>query len=102
MENVKEEENYAYKYGKGWAADVEFDIFQIASVGHKTKNRFGATVSIGEEYYETDPYPSKDLALCEVKGWLEGVKAKIEGVIKSIERQINENNQDTAGAGHEG
>lgn len=65
-------------------------------------NVFKASVSIGEDYHESDPYKSKDLALCEVKGFLEGVKAKIEGVIKSIERQINENNQDTAGAGHEG
>lgn len=28
---------------------------------------------------------------CEVKGFLEGVKAKIEGVLQSIERGINEN-----------
>ena len=54
-------------------------------------NVFKASVSIGEDYYKSGPYKSKDLALCEVKGWLEGIKAEIEGVLQSIEREINEN-----------
>lgn len=83
--NTKE---YAYNIGKDFTSDVELDFCQ-------TKEGHRAGVSIGEEYYESDPYKSNDLALCEVKGWLEGVKAKIEGVLQSIEREINEDNQDT-------
>ena len=79
--NTKE---YAYNTGKDFTSEVEFDFYQTKE-GHK------ASVSIGEEYYESDPYQSRDLALCEVKGWLEGVKARIEGVLQSIEREINEN-----------
>ena len=78
-----------------YSCDVDVNVWEEYNV-------FKASVSIGEDYYKSGPYKSKDLALCEVKGWLEGVKAKIEGVIKTIERHINENNQDTAGAGHEG
>ena len=63
---------------------------------HKTKRGYNVLVSIGEDYYETDCYQFRDLALCEVKGFLEGVKAKIEGTLQSIERQINEDNQDTS------
>ena len=82
-----------------YSCDVDVNVWEEYNVFN---NVFKASVSIGEDYYKSGPHKSKDLALCEVKGWLEGVKAKIEGVIQSIERQINENNQDTAGAGHEG
>ena len=76
--------------GKKFASEVKLDTWHVSLLGFK------ASVDIGEDYYETDPYKSKDLALCEVKGFLEGVKAKIEGVLQSIEREINEDNQDTA------
>lgn len=82
-------EDYAFKIGKDFTSEVELDFYQTKE-GHK------ASVSIGEEYYESDPYQSRDLALCEVKGFLEGVKAKIDGILQAIERQINEDNQDTS------
>lgn len=78
-------EDYATKIGKDFTSEVEFDSY-------KTKEGFKASVSIGEEYYESDPYQSKYLALCEVKGWLEGIKAKIEGILQSIKSEINEDN----------
>ena len=78
--------DYATQIGKDFTSEVELNTWHIKSEGFK------ASVDIGEEYYESDPYESKDLALCEVKGYLEGVKAEIEGVIQSIEKQINENN----------
>lgn len=37
-----------------------------------------------------------ELKESEVKGFLEGIKAKIEGVLQSIEREINEDNKDTS------
>jgi hypothetical protein len=80
--NTKE---YAYNMGKDFTSEVEFDLYQ-------TKEGHIASVSIGEEYYESDPYQSRYLALCEVKGFLEGVKARIEEVLQSIEREINEDN----------
>lgn len=67
----------AYQTGKDFSSVVELDVYQTKE-GHK------ATVSIGEEFYETDPYKSKDLALSEVKGFLEGVQVQIESTIKAI------------------
>lgn len=84
--NTKE---LASEQGQKFAAEVKLNTWRV-SLGFK------ASVDIGEDYYETDPYKSKDLALCEVKGFLEGVKAKIEGVLQSIEREINEDNKDTS------
>ena len=80
--------DYASQIGRDFTSKVELDFYQTKE-GHK------ASVSIGEEYYESDPYQSKDLALCEVKGFLEGVKSKIEGALQAIEKQINKDNQDT-------
>lgn len=74
--------DYASKIGKDFAPEVELDFYQTKE-GHK------ATVSIGEEYYESDPYRSRDLALYEVKGLLESVKAKIEGTLQAIAETIN-------------
>ena len=82
-------EEYAYNMGKGFVCDVDVDVWE-------DYGKYKASVNIGEEYYESDPYKSKDLALCEIKGYLEGVKAKIEGLIQAIERKINEDNQDTS------
>ena len=86
---MNKKKQHATDEGKKFASDVKLGTWHVA-LGFK------ASVDIGEDYYETDPYKSKDLALCEVKGFLEGVKAKIEGVLQSIERIINEDNQDTA------
>lgn len=86
---TNKKKQHATDEGKKFASEVKLDTWRV-SLGFK------ASVDIGEDYYETDPYKSKDLALCEVKGFLEGVKAKIEGVLQSIEREINEDNKDTS------
>lgn len=79
MEKTMNTEEYAYNMGKGFVCDVGIDWWE-------DNCKFKASAHIGEEYYESAPYKFKDLALCEVKGWLEGVKAKIEGTIQSIEK----------------
>lgn len=64
--------------GNGFACDVDVGWWEDAG-------QYRACVHIGEEYYESDPYKSIDLALCEVKGWLEGVKVKLDAQLKSLE-----------------
>ena len=75
-------EGYAASLGKGFVCDVDVDWWQ-------ERESYKACVHIGEEYYESDPYKSQHLALCEVKGWLEGVKSKIEGTLEAINQQNN-------------
>lgn len=77
MDSKNSEEN-AYDLGKGFRCDVDFDYWK------DNDGKYKASVNIGEEYYESDPYQSQDLALCEVKGWLEGVMVKIETTLNSI------------------
>ena len=67
----------ARKVGKDFASDINVDCWEI-------RGEFKAGVSIGEEYYESEPYKSKEVALCEIKGWLEGVQVKIEGTLNGL------------------
>ena len=73
------------EFGNGWCKHGLVDIDRYERHG---KTSIG--VNIGEEHFETDPYSRKDFALCEAKGWLEGVKAQIEATITLIDKEINE------------
>lgn len=79
---ARKTEGYAQMVGRGFACDVDVDTWT------DDDGSFKASASIGDEYYESDPYRSQDLALCEVKGWLEGVRAKIDSAVKGIERRL--------------
>ena len=73
------------EFGKGWC---EHGLVSIDPYEHFGRTIIG--VNIGEERFETDPYTRKDFALCEAKGWLEGVKAQIEGVLEGINKEIED------------
>lgn len=77
------------EFCKGWC---EHELVSIDPCKHTFKDcdKFFVGVRIGVEYFETDPYSRKDFALCEAKGWLEGVKAQIEGVLDAINKEIEE------------
>lgn len=55
----------------------------------KTERGWVGSVSIGEDYYESDPYKEKACAESEILGYLEGLEAKIEGEIEGLRRHIN-------------
>lgn len=51
------------------------------------RNDYGmykASLSIGEEYYESDPYKEAAYALCEIKGYIDGLQIQIDGIMKVI------------------
>lgn len=77
------------EYGNGWC---EHGKVSIDPYEHHGQTSIG--VNIGEELFETDPYTRKDFALCEAKGWLEGVKAQIEGVLDAINKEIEDFKED--------
>lgn len=82
---IQQQRDKHTEYGKGWCKQGLVDIDRYERHG---KTSIG--VNIGEERFETDPYSRKDFALCEAKGWLEGAKAQIEGVLESINKEIEE------------
>ena len=75
--------------GNGW---VHRDIISVEV--YERNGRFVAGVDYGEQYYETDPYKRRDYALCEAKGYLEGIKAQIDGCLEYIDKELEkeENN----------
>ena len=82
MTTKEKREKYA-KLGKGWC---ERDLVSID--GGEREGEFFVGVSVGEQYYETDPYSRKDYALSEAKGYLEGVRTQIDGILNYINKEL--------------
>lgn len=73
----------SYELGKGFAAKVD----------HMTSKDYGkwiCSVSIGEEYYESDPCKYKANALSEVLGYLEGIEVQLKAEIEAIRKELEE------------
>jgi len=51
---------------------------------NEQSDRWLSSISIGEMYYETDPYKDKDGAVSELLGCLESLKEKIEQVRNEV------------------
>lgn len=71
----------AYKLGIHCSPCVTYAVARNEHSG-----RWLASISIGEMYYETDPYKDKDGAVSELLGCLEALKEKIEEKNKQIKR----------------
>lgn len=61
---------------------VDFDLWK------DDNGKWKGSITIGEEYYETDPYKDKYCALAELKGWWEGVKVQVESGFKCNEEEL--------------
>ena len=59
----------------------------IAVARDEQSGRWLGSISIGEEYYETDPYKDKECAIAELRGWWNGTKIKVEQYLKSVENE---------------
>lgn len=64
----------AFDLGKGFAPKVDVDLWVDARGKHK------GGMSIGEEYYETDPWSKREDVIRELKGCLAGIKEQIENM----------------------
>ena len=80
---TKEKRKKYAKLGKGWC---ERDLVSID--GGEREGKFFIGVTIGGQYYETDLYSRKDYALCEAKGYLEGVRTQIDGILDNINKEL--------------
>jgi len=69
----------AYKLGIHCSPCVTYAVARNEQSG-----RWIASISIGEMYYETDPYKDKDGAASELLGCLESLKEKIEQVRNEV------------------
>ena len=73
-----------YNKGKMFAKGIDVELC-------KEKDLHYVGISFGEEYYETDPYKNEDYALSEAKGYLDGLKMKLDIELQNIEKQLNKN-----------
>ena len=69
----------AHKLGILFSPGVTYAVARNEHSG-----RWLASISIGEMYYETDPYKDKDGAVSELLGCLESLKEKIEQVRNEV------------------
>ena len=68
----------AFELGRSFAPKVDVDLWVDARGKHK------GGMSIGEEYYETDPWSKKEDAINELKGCWESVKEKVEKAFNDV------------------
>ena len=64
----------AFELGRSFAPKVDVDLWVDARGIHK------GGISIGEEYYETDPWRKREDVIRELKGYLAGIKKQIENM----------------------
>lgn len=60
------------QYGRSWAPDCEFKVYEL-----NNNEDCGASIAIGEFYYETDSYKDKQDAIDEQQGCLLAIKEQM-------------------------
>ena len=72
-----------YSVGKMFAENIDVE-------SHRKGDLHYVCISWGDNYYETDPYKEEFHALSEAKGYLEGLKIKLDIELQNIEKQLND------------
>lgn len=67
------------KRGREFAPECEFEVYELAD------NIWGASVTIGDCYYETDPYFNRQDAIDEQRGCLLAIKEQIEKYLEKLD-----------------
>lgn len=73
-----------YNVGKMFAESIDIE-------SHRKGDLHYVCIFWSENYYETDPYKEESYALSEAKGYLEGLKIKLDIELQNIEKQLNKN-----------
>lgn len=69
--------------GRKFAPQVTFQVVQ-----NEERGRWMASFSMGDLYFETDPYKEKNGALSELLGYIRGLKENYEEEINKLENEI--------------
>ena len=76
MAQIKNKE----KYGRDFAPECDFSVYEL-----NDNMGWGAYVSIGDCYYETDAYANKQDAIDEQRGYLLAIKEQIEKYLEKLD-----------------
>ena len=74
-----------YKTGASFSPEVDTEVFKKRE--GRLKYWYGS-VCVGEWYYETDLYRSKDYAISEMIGYLEGLEVLIKAEINNLKQEL--------------
>ena len=69
------------QYGREFAPECEFEVYEL-----NDNMGWGASVAIGDCYYETDPCKDKQDAIAEQRGCLLAIKEQIENYLATLHR----------------
>ena len=81
-------DNTTYKTGIMFAPKVDCEVSTINDMVDGRRKWWVGTACIGEEYYETDQYKSKDCAISEMLGYLEGLEVLIKTEIENLKEML--------------
>ena len=70
------------RYGRSFAPDCEFEVYEL-----NDNMGWGASVSIGDCYYATDPYTNRQDAIDEQRGCLLAIKEQIEKYLEKLKKE---------------
>ena len=70
------------QYGMSFAPDCDFKVYETEFF---VKTWWIGSVSIGDCYYETDPYVNKQDAIAEQRGCLLAIKEQIEKYLEKLD-----------------
>lgn len=68
------------KIGREFAPECDFEVYEL-----NDNMDWGASVAIGDFYYETDPYKDKQDAIAEQRGCLLAIKEQIEKYLEKLD-----------------
>ena len=78
------QDNPSYITGVNLSPKVDCEVSMVNDDKDKRHKWWVGTVCIGEEYYETDQYKSKDYAISEMLGYLEFLEILIKTEIENL------------------
>lgn len=78
----------SYKTGICFTSKVDCEVSAVNDEEDGRRKWWVGTVCVGEEYYETDWYKSKDYAVSEMIGYLEGLEVLIKKEIENLEGML--------------
>ena len=74
------QKNDKERYGRSFAPDCGFEVYEL-----NDNMGWGASVAIGDCYYETDAYVNKQDAIDEQRGFLLAIKEQIEKYLEKLD-----------------
>lgn len=82
------QDNPSYITGVNLSPKVDCEVSMVNDPKDGRRKWWVGSVCIGDEYYETDQYKSKDCAISEMLGYLEFLEILIKTEIENLKEML--------------